>query len=269
VQAEKLSALGTLSACIAHELSQPLTLLVGYTTVLSQRLGKNAVAPDDVKSYTKQLDVMLHAATRMAAIMDHLRGFARRSGRPRSTSLNDAVTGALVFVEGALVRAGVALEVSLSEADPLLVVADPIELEQVVLNLLTNARDALRGVPSPTLRIRTRREGDEVFVEVHDNGPGVPAELRESMFEFFVTSKPAGEGTGLGLWVSQGIVRNLAGNIALVDEGEGGATFRVTLPYAAEEERDGGADADDEHDEDEDEDDVEEPSVLRVTSRTN
>ena len=234
VETEKLSALGTLSACIAHELAQPLTLLLGYTTVLTGRLARGQTSPSDLEAHLKQLDVMQHAAKRMSAIIEHLRGYARRSGRPRCTQLNDAVHGALIFVRGDLTRAGVGLSLRLAESSPI-VFADPIELEQVVLNLLTNARDALRGKKGASVEIHSWQEGEHGIVEVRDNGPGVGAELRERVFQLLFTTKPAGVGTGLGLWVSQGIVRGLGGSIALRDS-EAGATFRVTLPLAPEEE---------------------------------
>jgi signal transduction histidine kinase len=228
IQTEKLSALGTLSACIAHELSQPLTLLLGYTNVLAARLGRDAQTADVAASHLKQLEIMRRAAQRMSSLIDHLRGYARRSERARSTSLNAAVRGALLFVRGDLRRAGATLELELSEQIPT-VHADPTELEQVVLNLLTNARDAVKGRPDAKVVIRTRRELHESILEVEDNGVGISDAVRDHLFELFVTTKPAGEGTGLGLWVAHGIVRNLGGTIEILPV-KLGAAFRVRLP---------------------------------------
>jgi two-component system C4-dicarboxylate transport sensor histidine kinase DctB len=107
--------------------------------------------------------------------------------------------------------------------------ADPTELEQVVLNLLTNARDAVKGRPDAKVVIRTRRELHESILEVEDNGVGISDAVRDHLFELFVTTKPAGEGTGLGLWVAHGIVRNLGGTIEILPV-KLGAAFRVRLP---------------------------------------
>lgn len=229
VQTDKLSALGTLSACIAHELAQPLTLMTGYTGVLASKLAKGVPDEDELVNQRRQVETMRRATSRMVTIVDHLRRFGRRSGRARPVELNDVVQGALLFLESELQRASVELTLELTE-EPARVWSDQNELEQIALNLLMNARDVLRDRPGARIVVRTRVVGDEVSLEVQDNGPGVLPEMREQLFQPFVTSKGEGRGMGLGLWVSRSIARNWGGQLRYEDAAGAGSIFCLTLP---------------------------------------
>jgi signal transduction histidine kinase len=234
VHAEKLSTLGTLSACIAHEVSQPLTALVGYMNLITRRLENRDPSPEELVAVAHTVQMMTSATERMTALVDHLRDYGRRSGGAAvSTSLNDVAQGATLFIQGEVAKRGVELTLRLASPSPQ-VLADPMELEQVVLNLLLNARDALAESPERRVIVETRIEDDHAVLEVRDSGPGVPEVARRRIFEPFFTTKPVGVGTGLGLPVSREIVRRHGGELAVGDAPEGGACFRMLLPLEAE-----------------------------------
>jgi signal transduction histidine kinase len=234
VQAEKLSALGTLSACVAHELNQPLTVLLGYTSVMATRLRSFTGKPDEIEALRRTLESMRHAGERASTIVDHLRRYARSAERaPVRTLLEQALQGALLFVEGDIRGRGIDLRLELApEGTPVL--GEAVELEQVVLNLLTNARDAVAECTDPRIVVRTLRRETTSILEVLDNGPGISPELRERIFDPFFTTKPEGAGTGLGLPIAQTIARRHQGELEILDYPEGVTCFRLSLPLEAD-----------------------------------
>jgi C4-dicarboxylate-specific signal transduction histidine kinase len=240
IQSGKLAAIGTLAAGIAHELNQPLTAVRAQVQEL---LSSGSVGGDD--------EAMLHdvegQTTRMMQIIEHLRTFSRESLTEKALiPVNKVVTRALGMVGQQLRSRGIEVRLDLApEAGE--IEANATQVEQVLLNLLTNARDALDGRGGGVIRMSTQRAaggegtGAGVLIEVSDNGPGIPAELRDRLFEPFFTTKPVGRGTGLGLSVSHGIVTDHGGRIQLAANTVCGATFRVWLPYGAAAERIGKA----------------------------
>ncbi|MCY1300921.1 C4-dicarboxylate transport sensor protein DctB [compost metagenome] len=117
-------------------------------------------------------------------------------------------------------------------ADEMTALCDANRLEQVMVNLIANALDAIEGAAAPMLRLRGRREAARVIVEVHDNGPGLPEDVREHLFEPFFTTKESNRGLGLGLAISLEIVHHFSGTLSGANHPEGGAVFTVALPAA-------------------------------------
>jgi two-component system NtrC family sensor kinase len=227
-QTEKLTTMGTVLAGVAHELNNPLTAVTGYANLLRQDL---AGTPSATRA-----ENIAHAADRCASIVRNFLALARKYPPERQmVRLNDIARDAAELLAYHLRVDGIEVKLDLEEGLPVLW-ADPHQLHQVVVNLITNARDELRKAPAPrrlTLRTRGDQARGRVAVDVEDTGPGVSEEIRDRIFEPFFTTKPVGQGTGLGLSLCHGIVEGHGGALSLVSESGRGAIFRVELPVVA------------------------------------
>jgi len=224
IHSERLSAVGQLVSGVAHELNNPLSVLTGHAALL-----KTASDPKVAERAVK----MIHAAERCARIVRNFLTLARQRPPERTrVDLNQVVREALELVAYPLRVDNVELKLELSERLPRLV-ADGHQLHQVLVNLLTNAQQALRETPRRRRITVTTRSGPDdrsVVLEVADNGPGISQEIQARLFEPFFTTKPPGEGTGLGLAICQGIVNTHHGTLQVVSAPGEGATFRMELP---------------------------------------
>ncbi|SEJ60986.1 two-component system, NtrC family, C4-dicarboxylate transport sensor histidine kinase DctB [Pseudomonas linyingensis] len=227
VQAAKMAALGQMSAALAHEINQPLTAMRMQLGSLGLLLAKGDGAA--VQTCLARLDGLL---TRMAALTGHLKTFARNSpGGLRERLQPDSVVDHALLLLEPRIRQDDVLVLRRRAADAW-VEGDAIRLEQVLVNLLHNALDAMLGKDVRELRIDLQRAGDDWLLEVGDSGGGIAAEDLPRVFEPFFTTKPVGEGLGLGLAVSYGIVRELGGLLEVHNDRDG-AVFRIRLPAAA------------------------------------
>jgi signal transduction histidine kinase len=225
IQAGKMAAFGELGAGVAHELSQPLTSLKGFAQLALVRMGED----DPNRSH---LGRIIQSCDHMTRIVSSLKNFARMSQfDQRPISVNAVIEETTVFLAAQFRKQRVRIEMDLANDLPE-VIGDANQLQQVVTNLMSNARDALEGRPDAavTLSTRTRFGGRWIVVRVRDNGPGVPAELRSKIFRTFFTTKDAGKGTGLGLSISRGIVQDHGGRLGVSSPASGGAVFHVILP---------------------------------------
>ena len=228
----RLATLGEMATGLAHELTQPLTIIslsAENTAILLQ-----AGVPGVIERTVQRMQDIIAMTRRAKEITDHLRLFGRRqSDDLEAVELRQAVAGALLLVRVALHEADVALEVALPEELPP-VLGRQVLLEQVLMNLLLNARDAMRVVPPGQRRIRLAAglDGAMVWLRLEDSGPGIPPEVLPRLFEPFFTTKPPGEGTGLGLSICHGIVRSFSGSLRAEAAAGGGACFVITLPAA-------------------------------------
>lgn len=228
LQTEKLAALGQMISGVAHELSSPLTSILGY----SQRLlvGTGALGQTDEVRHIHQ------EAERAASILRQLLSNARETIPERQlVSLNQVVTRATELQRFALAAEKIRLELDLDAALPF-VQGDAGQLQQVLINLLSNARHALgERRQGGIIRLRTRRAGDRrVLLEVEDNGTGIPQAIQARIFDPFFTTKPAGVGTGLGLSIVLSVVREHGGQVRLQSPPQGGALFQIEFPVATE-----------------------------------
>lgn len=227
-QAEKLHSLAQLVAGIAHELNNPLAGVLGYATLALQ----NAADP----AARENLEIVCAQTRRAAKIVDSLLLFARpKSQAYAAVAMGEVVETALKAEEAALSAAGIAVErEAAGTVKP--VQGDRHQLEQVVNHLIRNAREAMTGPRGRgRLRIAIRPggpTGESVEVEVTDSGPGIPVEHRERIFTPFFTTKPVGQGVGLGLAVAHGIIREHDGAIEFREAPGSGASFLVRLPSA-------------------------------------
>ena len=228
LQTEKLAAMGNLLAGVAHELNNPMSVILGQAGLLHARTGEAWA-----RERAEKIEV---AAQRCARIVKNFLSLARqRSVEYQACGLNRIVTEAVELVGYPLRLDDVTVRLSLDPDLPELW-ADPHQLGQVIVNLITNAHQAMRETTGA--RILTITSGldaspGSVFAEIADSGPGVPRALREKIFEPFFTTKPPGEGTGLGLHLCRTTMQDHQGSLRVVDRPGHGAVFRVELPLGA------------------------------------
>ncbi len=223
-QSSKLAILGEMSAAVSHELNQPLaamkTYLAGAKLLLQRRRS------DEALSSFQRIDDLIE---RMGAITRQLKSYARKGGDAfEPIDVRESVSTALSMMEPQLRQRNMAISSSLPR-EPVVIEADRIRLEQVVINLLRNALDATKGTPEPEVKIIVS-VSDEVLITVRDNGVGI--DDLESLFEPFYTTKAPGDGVGLGLAISSGIVNDLGGRMTAKNGQNGGAVFEISLPLA-------------------------------------
>ena len=227
-QSEKLAAMGELLAGVAHELNNPLTVVLGQTALLRYTVGEGPLAV--------RADKIVQAAERCARIVRNFLALARQHPTERQVvHMNGIVQEAVELLAYPLRVDNVEVTLDLAADLPPLW-ADPHQLHQVVVNLVTNAHHAMRETPSArrlTLATRVDPARLRISLEISDTGPGVPPELQARVFEPFFTTKPPGQGTGLGLSLCQGIVEAHEGAIIVESPPGRGATFRVELPVGA------------------------------------
>ncbi len=226
VQQEKLAAVGELVSGVAHELNNPLASVMAFAQLL-------LAAPADSAPDREAIDAINQEAKRAAKIVSNLLTFARQHQPERTIAdLNRVVQDTLELRRYALRTAQVEIDANLDPELPL-TWADSFQLQQVVLNLLTNAEHALANWSGEKrIVVTTARRGEQLVVSVADSGPGVSPENLSRIFNPFFTTKPVGEGTGLGLSISDGIVREHGGRIRVDSQPGRGATFEIELPHA-------------------------------------
>jgi two-component system C4-dicarboxylate transport sensor histidine kinase DctB len=228
VHAAKMAVLGQISAGLAHELNQPLAAL--------RTLSDNAVVLMDKQRLDEtrgNLQRISHLVGRLGELTRRLKTFAHKPGdRPVPTPLALAVGNAQGLLAERLRRLGVKVEVAIDPSD-LAVLAEPAQVEQVLVNLMVNALDAMATTPERHLQVRAGAAAGRVTIRVSDSGPGIPPAMQSHLFEPFATSKPPGAGLGLGLMISRRIVRSFGGELAAEHNARGGACFCIDLPLAS------------------------------------
>ena len=225
MESDRLAAVGELVAGVAHEVNNPLSSISAYAQLL---LRDPAIEP----GVREHVEVIRSETTRAAQVVKDLLAFARRSEpRHEPLDLNMVVARTVRMRAYQLSANRVVLEQTLEAKLPA-VIGDARQLQQVCLNLVTNATQAMGELGGGTLTITTRSADGDVVLEVRDTGPGIPPDVRARIFEPFFTTKKEGEGTGLGLSVSYGIVTAHKGRIEMAETSGQGTTFRVRLPAA-------------------------------------
>jgi signal transduction histidine kinase len=240
LHSDRLRSLGEMAAGIAHELNQPLVGVRGMAEliVLSTENGK-IFSPEKTR---KKARMIVEQADRMVHIIQHVRLFARESGQPETSvvNLNDVIQSGISLLRAQFRAHGLRLETALAEVQ-LPVRINPYSVEEVLLNLLTNARDAVETKKKaagpefvPRIRIATHHDCPNGIAsarfEVEDNGGGIPREISERVFDPFFTTKGPDKGTGLGLSICKTIIEDLGGNIRFSSEEAQGAIFTITFP---------------------------------------
>ena len=229
VQAGKLATLGELTTGVAHELNNPLNnigLFVGNAVDLVD------LGVADRERIVRELKNAMQQVRKATEIISHLRTFGRVASVSREpVSIDQVIERALSLMQEQLRGRDIEIDLDLSPAAPV-VIGNAIQLEQVFINLLTNARDAMADSPRKIVRISTRMVDDAVDLVFSDTGPGIPEGLEQRIFDPFFTTKEVGGGTGLGLSITYGIIKDHGGTIAVAGRPGEGAVFQIQLPRA-------------------------------------
>jgi signal transduction histidine kinase/ActR/RegA family two-component response regulator len=227
LQSEKVATMGSLLAGVAHELNNPLAVVMGQTHMLME-----VTTDDSVRQRAEKINT---AAGRCVRVVRNFLALARKRPPERTlVALNQAVNDAVELLAYELRSHGIELRIVLADDLPL-VSADGHQLQQVLVNLLANAHHAMRTVDGPkriSITSRADAAGDRIQLEISDTGPGIPAEIQEKIFEPFFTTKPPGQGTGLGLSLCRTIIDQHGGTLTVRSTPGRGATFLIELPSA-------------------------------------
>ncbi len=229
IHSEKLASLGRMAAGVAHEINSPLTGIVTFGHLLQKKFPPGSEEREDI-------DVIIDQAHRCSTIIKGLLGFARATAAEKgAVNINDVLGSSLNIVKNKADFFNIKLATDFAP-DLLSVRADGSQLQQVFLNMIMNAADAMEGKGTFTITTRNVTEGGSDFVEIQfkDTGPGIPDENLEKLFEPFFTTKPVGKGTGLGLAVSHGIIQDHGGRIVVKSKVGEGTVFNVRLPALKE-----------------------------------
>jgi PAS domain S-box-containing protein len=236
-QAQRMEALGHLTGGVAHDFNNLLAAIMGYIVLASER----DEAAKDAK-LARYLDQALASCRQARDLIQQMLTFSRgQRGSPRPLALADAVAESLKLLRSSLPSS---LELVTDLAQVPVVMLDPVQLDQILLNLTINARDAMAGIGRMDVSVRTtklqgkavcascrkRFRGEFVELEVADSGPGIPSKVLERMFEPFFTTKDVGRGSGMGLATVHGIVHEHAGHVIVESTPGAGSRFRVLLP---------------------------------------
>ncbi len=206
--ASKLASLGEVSAGIAHEINNPLAIIAGNLSLLSRY-------KDDPKKFSEKLETMVKSVGRIEKIVKSLKKFSRSThgSSHRLESLSKIISESLILTEPKTKKLEIVMKPQII-GDPH-IICDQVEVEQVLVNLISNAADAVKNVEDRWIEISCTKEGTEVIVRVKDSGTGISPKIEEKLFQPFFTTKPVGEGTGLGLSISKGIMEEHGAQIAL------------------------------------------------------
>ena len=238
IVADRLSSLGELAASIAHEINNPLAVIAESAGWLRSKTGHESTTKADLEAAVEHaLDKIESAIDRAVRISRNFLSFARApDALVRDIDLDELASEVGDLISKTAASANI--EITIQAGTRLSVTSDPYQLRQVLLNLVTNAVQAIGG--DGRVEIVVGGTTDEVYVEVNDDGPGIPEEDLERIFEPFFTTKKEGKGTGLGLAVSRGIVEKLNGRIEVASRPGSGCSFRVVLPRRWDERRSDG-----------------------------
>jgi C4-dicarboxylate-specific signal transduction histidine kinase len=231
VQAGKLATLGELTTGVAHELNNPLNNIGLF---MGNALDLIALGVADRERIAGELRNALQQVRKATEIISHLRTFGRVASVSREpVFVNQVIERALSLMHEQLRLREIEVELDLS-AVPAVVMGNPIQLEQVLINLLTNARDALAESPRKIISIACEVREAVLALTFSDTGPGIPEGLERRIFDPFFTTKEVGKGTGLGLSITYGIIKEHGGTITVANRPGQGATFLIQLPLAAD-----------------------------------
>ncbi|NEW97736.1 ATP-binding protein [Rhodopseudomonas sp. BR0G17] len=250
VEQEKMASLGRLVAGVAHELNNPISFIYGnihtldrYRDRMSAYLGAihRGAEPGEIERLRRDLKIdalladygsliegTLEGAMRVADVVKNLRRLSfPKSGESLRVDVDRVVRTAVRWAARAKPHH---VDFAFDIAPELQILGNEGQFHQIIVNLIDNALDAVRGQAAPRIEIAARRDSDQIVITISDNGAGLPDGLIDKIFEPFFTTKPVGEGTGLGLWISYGIAREHGGTLAAANRSGGGAVFTLMLP---------------------------------------
>lgn len=228
----RLASIGELAAGVGHEINNPLTIVMSYLTQIEKQLQDPHFDP---RRSLEMIHKTLRAGERIAHIVGGLRSFARVSDEKKTFPLFRAVSNSVSLVKGIFAKEGVQIEVKMPK-EPVFIFGDEGQIQQVIMNLLSNARDAVLEQSEKIIQLEIFSRRESALVSVRDSGVGISPRVRSRIFDPFFTTKPVLKGTGLGLSIAQSIVRDHGGRICCETPTTGGTVFELVFPLAAADE---------------------------------
>jgi two-component system NtrC family sensor kinase len=235
IQSDRLASLGQLAASVAHEINNPISGVLNLSMLMQRILKDDGIPPGRIEEFRRYLSQVSGETARVGRIVSDLLAFSRRSRPQRNPAdLSSIVQKTMSLVSHKLQLASVETELQLARDLPR-VRCDEAQIQQVVMNLIFNAAESIKGKGRVTILTRGTGDRNGVVLEVRDTGSGIPPELLGRIFDPFFTTKEEGKGVGLGLAVVYGIVEAHGGDVEVASRVGEGSTFRVTLPLSGEE----------------------------------
>ena len=227
---DKLASVGLLTAGIAHEINNPLFVITGYVDVIRQMADSGAVSADELGEIVGKLET---ASQSIVKLVSGIKTYVRiEDAAPAPIDLNSAIQESLDLVSFLYRQDHITLEIDFARGHPV-ILGNLGRLQQVLMNLLSNARDAMETSEEKIITVRTREADRAVVLEISDTGCGIPPDRLERVFARGYTTKPVGKGSGMGLNLVRQMIRDMQGEIDVASGPGGGTTFRVTFPRHA------------------------------------